>query len=350
MVLLLLRCRFYVGREGVLQLRLFDVKQNIWVHYHYHESSSLRRCRRVNKRLNLIMFIQRAVVSSPPSIYFHFTLGGEDLPSAEDFFSSVGMNGTMRSSIFPVQANVKVERLQGNHGTDLCPRSISIQRMKLRGEHFDYAVFLNDGTRGPFGPLGVNGGSAFVPGWLAFHVGLFHSNPAVSVVGSVMTCERDLHLQSWFLIVDWRSFDLFHARYAATCSLGANVTEKLKAIDIGEIGVYRSLFSSNLTIASIWPAVNAFPLDRSICFNNSTRNQTTNCEHWRHDVLYACQNPWLVKPFAPPPPEHMVFIKYGGEILEQGHYPQRFQDSVDLLTADLLGLRESPEQVCKLDE
>jgi len=100
------------------------------------------------------------------------------------------------------------------------------------------------------------------------------SDPRVAAVGSLMSCERKVHLQSWAVLLDWRVADIFLESYEASC----HTSTRLEAISVGEIGPYEALLARGFAMASVYPAVHY--LDQHTPMTSALRA-----------TLYGCTNP-----------------------------------------------------------
>ena len=208
--------------------------RSIFVHYHFHETAS-RPCEASRKRTSLELFLQRAVLPSPPSVLFLFTLSGHALPPPAAYFESIALPRNKRAEIFPSRANVLVQTVPPST-TDLCHRALAIRTARSRSLRRgaptpEFGLFLNDGARGPFlHPDSPTLGAALgVPPWLARYVGAFSEgggaggsgsggSARIGAVGACFSCQIDSHLQSWAMMVDWRLSALLLERYSKTCA------------------------------------------------------------------------------------------------------------------------------------
>ena len=129
----------------------------ILVSYVYFESERQSECERSNKRTNLAMFLRFAVATSDYNVRFHFTFPGLK-PSAHDILSSVGSSSTSESGqqitriLTNQYSSVEMYNASVSHAApDLCHHYHALWRESQKGTmHFDYAVTMNDGMRGPF--------------------------------------------------------------------------------------------------------------------------------------------------------------------------------------------------------
>lgn len=213
---------------------LTPANRSIFVHYHFHETAS-RPCEASRKRTSLELFLQRAVLPSPPSVLFLFTLSGHALPPPAAYFESIALPRDKRAEIFPSRANVLVQTVPPST-TDLCHRALAIRTARSRSLRRgaptpEFGLFLNDGARGPFlHPDSPTLGAALgVPPWLARYVGAFTEgggaggsgsggSARIGAVGACFSCQIDSHLQSWAMMVDWRLSALLLERYSKTCA------------------------------------------------------------------------------------------------------------------------------------
>lgn len=263
----------------------------VLVHLHYYEAESMPKCELLNKRTNLVQLIERAMVPSllNSKVTFHVTSSGNALPDLATFYESIGaMPPHSRSTLFP--ANVRFTVVE-NTPTDLCPRAAVIQGATATPPSF--VLFLNDGSRGPFlasdGSSSSAAGAAYgLPAWLARYAAAFGNDDLVRVVGPSLSCELNLHLQSWALMVDWRAIGHFLGPYQETCRHGLPKTE---AIAIGEVSPHKRVLDDGFAMTSFFPGVAGITASDYDCFlaEVETVKRGPHGETW---YIPPCVNPY----------------------------------------------------------
>lgn len=274
------------------------------VHLHYFETASMVPCELVVKRTNLAFLIEMAMVPAVgfKGLRFLVTISGDELPDVTTFYRSIHAPVPRRKNLFP--DNTNVERVQGD-ATDLCPRAQAIQLIRRRRDlHPAYILFLNDGVRGPFGrpnqpSQDTRSGK---PQWLTRFHEAFAEDKLVQVVGTTMSCEFKLHLQSYAIMVDWRQAHRFEQAYSKCCG-----SSKKLAIEYGEVGVFAGILDKGYRISSLWPDVRAVSQEDWECMRSHLWLST-----WTSDV---CKNPLATnRKLINFTVEDAIFAKYGGFI------------------------------------
>ena len=130
------------------------------VSYVYFESESQTLCEKVNKRINLAVFILKAVAESQ-STQFHFTFPGS-MPGAAEFFSSLGIDSSSPKAqliskvLWRESAGVTFHLPAVPHpAPDLCHhyhalRDYLTSASSVSGTRPSLVFLTNDGMRGPF--------------------------------------------------------------------------------------------------------------------------------------------------------------------------------------------------------
>ena len=175
----------------------------ILVHLHYYGDAAMEPCELTNKWTNLVQLINVTMLIKHPKLEFLVTSSGK-LPNVTEVYRSIGAPPPARATLFP--SHVSYEEVgQSKDKTDLCPRAAVLRRMSTRVNPPSYILFLNDGARGPYPNPGSQQSSVQlgVPLWLARYASAFAEDSGVRAVGTALSCEMDLHLQSWALMIDW---------------------------------------------------------------------------------------------------------------------------------------------------
>ena len=98
---------------------------------------------------NLAFFLAHAASTPADGLFFHIT--ANVLPPIGEFYASIGLPTPSRATLVPERANVRAELTTRAATTDLCYRADVIRQQEAR-RNVSYALFLNDGARGPFPP------------------------------------------------------------------------------------------------------------------------------------------------------------------------------------------------------
>lgn len=128
------------------------------VSYVYYETDQQSSCERLNKRVNLAMFLKFAVATSPQNVEFHFTFPGLR-PSVQEFLKSLGVSANTEIGKHVVNffreaspgVQVRLHNTSIAHpAADLCHHYHLIKTRLDNGAVFDFVLTVNDGVRGPF--------------------------------------------------------------------------------------------------------------------------------------------------------------------------------------------------------
>lgn len=224
----------------------------IIVSFIYFESERQSACERNNKRTNLAMFLRLAVATSGLNIHFHITFPGLK-PSVGEILDSIGAeplsdHGGLRTMLTRMLTNqmgnviVRNSTVHTRGAADLCHHYDVLWRaVHHEGREYDYVFTLNDGVRGPFVDAVISKALverlpfANVPLWLAKHLTLMVQNKQARLVGSVLSCQVDTHVQSSVLLIDWRVLDIALQHFKATCEPGMSWVDAIGH----EVGRYR---------------------------------------------------------------------------------------------------------------
>ena len=127
----------------------------------------------------------------------------------------------------------------------------------------------------------------------------FSTSDRIAAVG-YMSCEIDVHLQSWAMMTKWDIFtNHLHPLYAQSCNIN-----KWKAVAKAEVGAIRALLNNSFSIASIWPPVPEFTLsDRNRLLDGPRRGapapavyKSNEEDTWSTKIkrkLRGCINMWV---------------------------------------------------------
>lgn len=341
----------------------------------FWEQSNIPEAR--NKRLNLEMFIRTAVLNSPSSVDFHFSLGSE-LADAQDYFDSMGVKcSDRREDILPRLPNVFVHHPRVQVATDLVFHADWLQKhVKVRRGIEEYVVLISDKMRGPFLEPGYLeqmreslSSTSGVPPWFAPFLSKFARNRRLGVVGTMLSQEVSPHVQSDFLAfkVDSRDF----ASMMSSNFKFAQQAGKQKGVPEEELGLSTRVLAGGFALGSMFPAMDNFTFRHGLCAQKlddplgalpeDTLRQYASglCR----DIKHAClavglrlsggSTPYTSvvsgpDPFPNPvkffagPVEKVVFALHGGELWQDGSIPADLRIDVEEKTKSALGLR--PEQ------
>lgn len=329
-VLSTLACRnsLSYGKNPPLRLKV----SKLLVHYSYFEDKSVAHCELLMKRVNLATFVKGAVALSD-SVTFVFTLTGK-IPTAAVFFHSIGLDVPAHGKILPPLENVRVHRGRPTHRVpDLCHHSQVMKNLPIyRSVVYDYVLFMNDGVRGPLleestsTPVNDRTG---LPVWLSQLSKMMQSS-GVAAVAPVLSCERDIHLQGWYVLVKSevvRRLSL-HKIFMKTCASTMTWDEAIDA----EVNFSRSILDHGLSIAALYPV-------HITISAHERRTLRDGGDSILRRTLSDCQNPFTV---AKERGEIINFtdmsaVKLGGNFLRADIFSLQSKKTANVMTETMLG-------------
>jgi len=188
--------------------------------------------------------------------------------------------------------------------------------------------------------------SAGVPRWFLPFLAKFNKNKKLAMVGPLLSSEISSHLQSHTISlrpISEHFFGNVSQLLLKTCDM-----PKHEAILEGEVGLSRSTLQQGLSIASFFPDTNNITVwdDMCMCLGSWVNSHLPACYDVKEEnpaselsnttpleSLGKTKNPtfWFRGPAS-----HVVFAKYGGEVLRLGLLPQQLHDDILIYTRTVL--------------
>jgi hypothetical protein len=203
------------------------------------------------------------------------------LTTVDFVFSIVGASKMPVIALFERLPNTIFIVNDTNRKTDLCSHYHNF-RTHRKPEH-DIFVTINSGVRGPFwNQYDRYNYELTAMDWIRpFSSKL---DRYVRIAGSLISCQKSPHLQSWFMVTDKQGVDIMQNTWR-TCPWKTH----MDAITSGEVGLSTRILQLNMTFASQQPMHSRKFSGRC---DDSKKNPTTlDYDIYRH-----------------------LFVKYGGEI------------------------------------
>lgn len=153
------------------------------------------------------------------------------------------------------------------------------------------------------------------------------------LVGPFLSCERDIHVQGWTQLIDWRSVSMTLPILKSTCEPGIDWDS---AID-KEVALSTKLLREGYSVAGFHPGCKAFG-----------EKQRTNLHRmpeileelgWCKNLMRADVSNFLEQLSSP---DSFGFFKFGGTIWRDGLLSKKFVDLVHLETSRRFGITDSP--------
>ena len=154
------------------------------------------------------------------------------------------------------------------------------------------------------------------------------------VVGPILSCEKDLHVQSWTQLIDWRVIRSILPHLQATCApdiVWDSVIDQ-------EIALSGTILREGHTLAGLHPQCVAYGKRHQATL---LRGKTGTREElgWCRNVLRADVSNFLEKLASP---DYLVFLKFGGTLWRDGLLPKSFVAKVHEETRSRFGIVDSP--------
>jgi len=248
-------------------------------HFVFQEKSTLdRSSRNSHKRENLESFVQGAVK--------HSNL------NTESFVFTISENSWDVIKIIPVQDNVHVYLRDTT--SDVCAHAQALKRLKdIR--LYKYFVLINDGVYGP-----VFTGNA---SWNAPFIKILEQD-RVALVGSTLSCQRAVHVQSYFLMTKFPHIRALISKYDKCCHL----KRWSKVIQTCEIGLSQYFLKRGYAIGAT---------SKNVTFHNGDEffEKGRSCSNPTTEILDIFET---------------VMVKYGGNVFRENLIPHKVVRDLEL--------------------
>ena len=144
----------------------------------------------------------------------------------------------------------------------------------------------------------------------------------VALVGPVMSCQIDTHLQSWASMFDMRVADTALLHMQASCVPNMTWTD---AILISEVQLSLAVLDKGLSISSVEPTFSRFSHHHRLALQNGVDEI--------YNKLHQCTNPLVDRGKSSSVSDismadDAVFAKYGGTVWRAGLLPQNYVQDV----------------------
>ena len=174
-----------------------------------------------------------------------------------------------------------------------------------------------------------------VPLWLVKWVRLMLENPKTRLTGPVLSCERDVHVSAYAILVDIRAIGLVLHPMQSSCEVGVSWDD---AVDY-EVKISTSILDAGYAVAGMYPRTSAGH------FTNKKRKALHRGEQellrslgYCENVMRADCNSWLDHESID---NGNVLYKYGGDMMRSGLFSKLFVDRVHARTIELLDLNKN---------
>ena len=154
------------------------------------------------------------------------------------------------------------------------------------------------------------------------------------LVGPILSCEKDVHIQSWTQLYDWRVMGAVLPILKATCQPDI----KWDSVIDNEVAIGVSLLREGFSLASLQPSCRVFrQQDRERLLRGESGLLTELS--WCENILRADVSNFLDQLTTP---EALGFVKLGGTIWRERLLSSGFVDIVHAETTRRFGIVDSP--------
>ncbi len=311
----------FLNKDTVTEIDQLQTSFQLLVLYSYFENLADADCDTVVKRTNLHTFLTAAVFNTT-DVMFVFTFSGH-IPSADTLYTSIGVKKPpFREKILPPYDNVKMV-VSTAVAPDLCHHAQTAKNIELN--KYSHVLFLNDGVRGPFtrAPPAMTHSKqlAYLPNWILQDAELLHHEPEIGAVGAVLSCQKSVHIQSYFMLMRTEDFVLHALPSLTSCHPWNPQKDWNQAVDM-ELEIGASFIRSGKKLAGLLPTV------------FSARSRTDFNDH-------LCRNPYVSfrqnNQRAPFPLVEFSFVKFGGNMYKGDVFNNESSILISNLTQDVIG-------------
>ena len=151
-------------------------------------------------------------------------------------------------------------------------------------------------------------------------------------VGPILSCEKDIHVQSWTQLFDWRVMDTILPILHATCEPGI---EWDSAID-KEVAIGVSILGEEFSLAGLHPGCRVFRQEDRVKLYKQDP-ETLKDLSWCKNVLRADASNFLDQLTTP---EVYGFVKFGGTMWRDGLLSTHFVDQIHAETRRRFGISD----------
>ena len=153
-------------------------------------------------------------------------------------------------------------------------------------------------------------------------------NEQTRLVGPVLSCERDSHIQSWTQIYDWRILGVVLPHLLATCEPSMTWDGAINR----EVALSTTILESGHALASIYPPFGYFTKQQRAAVHNGNSEIRSKLNHCQN-VMLADNFPDNLDSFA-----DLVVYKFGGDVWRRKVFSQTFVNRIKAETKKKIGV------------
>lgn len=175
---------------------------------------------------------------------------------------------------------------------------------------------------------------ANTPLWLVDLLTVMLTANSTRLVGPILSCEREVHIQSWTQLIDWRVMDTVLPIMSATCEPGIDWDSVINK----EVAIGVTLLRVGFSLAGLHPSCRVFSLeDREKLHQQDT--DTLRELSWCKNILRADVSNFLNRLTVL---DVHGFVKFGGTLWREGLLPESFVNRVNTETHIRFGMSYAP--------
>ena len=155
------------------------------------------------------------------------------------------------------------------------------------------------------------------------------------LVGPILSCEREVHIQSWTQLIDWRVMDTVLPIMSATCEPGIDWDSVIDK----EVAIGVTLLREGFSLAGLHPNCRVFSLEDREKLHEQDPNTVRELS-WCKNILRADVSNFLNRLIIL---DVHGFVKFGGTLWREGLLPESFVNRVNTETHIRYGMSYAPQ-------
>ena len=151
-------------------------------------------------------------------------------------------------------------------------------------------------------------------------------------VGPILSCEKDVHVQSWAQLLDWRVVDTVLPILSETCEAGIDWDIAVEK----EVAVGVRILSEGFSLAGLHPSCRVLS-QRDRMMLQKQDPEILRELSWCKNILRADVSNFLGQLTTP---DTYGFVKFGGTLWREGLLQSRFVDQIQAETKRRFGISD----------
>ena len=172
------------------------------------------------------------------------------------------------------------------------------------------------------------------PLWLVSYLTLMLNENSTRAVGPILSCEKDVHVQSWAQLFDWRVMDTVLPILSETCEAEIDWDIAIEK----EVAIGVRILREGFSLAGLHPSCRAFSQVDRVMLQKQDPEILRELS-WCKNILRADVSNFLEQLTTP---ETYGFVKFGGTLWRDGLLQSRFVDRIQEETKRRFGISDPP--------